>query len=49
MLESQLRRLRKSLKDQKRADEVDRGEDAQMRKLKAQLSQKFGELKGGIG
>lgn len=39
----------KALKDQKSADEVDRGEDAQMRKLKAQLSQKFGELKGGIG
>lgn len=37
----------KALKDQQ--ENVDRGEDAEMRKLKAQLSQKFGELKGGLG
>lgn len=39
----------KALKDQRSAEDFDRGEDARMRKLKAQLTQKFGELKGGLG
>ncbi|MHC5022864.1 MAG: 30S ribosomal protein S1 [Planctomycetota bacterium] len=40
----------KAMQDQRSRDEFDRGEDPHMRKLKAQLSAKFGDnLKGGIG
>lgn len=39
----------RALQEQRSAEEFDRGEDAQMRKLKAKLTQKFGELKGGLG
>jgi len=46
------RRIALSIKaamDKQQAENFDRGEDAEMRKLKAQLSKKFGELKGGLG
>ncbi|HRQ76718.1 MAG TPA: S1 RNA-binding domain-containing protein [Phycisphaerales bacterium] len=53
-IDSAKRRIALSLKQLKqeqmdKGEGVDRGEDAHMRKLKAQLSKKFGELKGGIG
>lgn len=45
------KRISLSLKAMKQAAEesAERKEDPEMRKLKAQLSKKFGELKGGIG
>lgn len=39
----------KQLKDQQSQDDFSRQEDPKLRKMKAQLSQKFGDLKGGIG
>lgn len=45
------RRIALSLKSlqEKREQEMERKEDAKMKKLRAQLNKKFGELKGGIG
>ncbi len=46
------RRIGLSLKQmatKEQSENFDRGEDPEMRKLKAQLSEKFGELKGGLG
>jgi small subunit ribosomal protein S1 len=39
----------KQLRDQPSKEDFKRPEDPELRKLKAQLSKKFGELKGGIG
>ncbi|TVQ52176.1 MAG: S1 RNA-binding domain-containing protein [Phycisphaerales bacterium] len=39
----------KQMTSQEQSENFDRGEDPEMRKLKAQLSEKFGELKGGLG
>lgn len=41
----------KAIREQQQAENFDRGEDARLRKAKAQLSKKFGplNLKGGIG
>jgi small subunit ribosomal protein S1 len=39
----------KALKQRKAEPEVERGESAELRRMKAQLSKKFGPLKGGIG
>lgn len=39
----------KALKERKAEPEAERGESAELRRMKAQLSKKFGPLKGGIG
>jgi small subunit ribosomal protein S1 len=39
----------KALKEKREEEQLDRGEDPNMKRLKAQLTKKFGPLKGGIG
>lgn len=52
-IDPERRRIALSLKQlqekEKQEEAMERSEDPEMRKLKAQLSKKFGDLKGGIG
>jgi ribosomal protein S1 len=50
-IDPERRRVALSLKQtlEHRERQIDRGEDKRMKKLRAQLVKKFGELKGGIG